>query len=415
MSPTTPDEEDRSLLPRERRFIVGSTIDAVGTGAFFSSIVVLYVTAVGLTPVQVGLGMALSGLVGLVLSVPVSRLGDRWSPVDVLIAVQFVRATAVGGVLLVDGFASFLVVMAVLGAFERPSAPLTQASVLRVAGRERRMLMLSTLRVARNIGLGLGTLLGVAVLLAPSRTALLLVVLINVVSFTAYAVALLSLRRADATRAPVGKRPWVAVKDARFLGMAACNGVFTFHGTALEVGLPLLLVGTWAGYTWLAPAALAINMALVVAFQRRAARIVERDWSPVRSVTVGGTAIALGSLALLAAQTTAWGAVLVVAILAAVIAMSIGELVQSSSSWVITNTYGSDDHRAEYIGTFSLGNTSQQIIGPLAIAAIASAAAGWVAVTVVVVLVTLAYRLLLRAPLTEPEPTPAAGSVAADR
>src|SRR5947209_2011948 len=73
-------------LPASRtlRFLlVVAFTDAAGRGAFLAGSVLFYTQVLKLSTGQVGVGLSLAGLCGLVCSVPIGRLadriGDRWT------------------------------------------------------------------------------------------------------------------------------------------------------------------------------------------------------------------------------------------------------------------------------------------------------------------------------------------------
>jgi len=63
--------------PLERKLTVQSILSAFATGSFLTGTAVLFTRIVGLSAAQVGLGLSVSGIVVLLLSVPLGKLTDR--------------------------------------------------------------------------------------------------------------------------------------------------------------------------------------------------------------------------------------------------------------------------------------------------------------------------------------------------
>ncbi|HEU4567836.1 MAG TPA: MFS transporter, partial [Marmoricola sp.] len=60
-----------------RSLALQSALYAVGTGVFVSGNAIYFTRVVGLTPTQVGLGISLGGAVSMLAAVPAGRLADR--------------------------------------------------------------------------------------------------------------------------------------------------------------------------------------------------------------------------------------------------------------------------------------------------------------------------------------------------
>src|SRR5262249_58689599 len=72
-----------TLVPGQRvgRWLaLAALIDSTGTGLFMTGSAIYFTRVVGLSAAQVGLGLSVAGLVGLLGSVPIGVLGDRFGP-----------------------------------------------------------------------------------------------------------------------------------------------------------------------------------------------------------------------------------------------------------------------------------------------------------------------------------------------
>jgi len=71
----------RALLPDHpvaRRLSVQSILFALGDGVFTTGNAVYFTQIVGLSAAQVGLGLSITGVVALALSVPLGKVADRY-------------------------------------------------------------------------------------------------------------------------------------------------------------------------------------------------------------------------------------------------------------------------------------------------------------------------------------------------
>src|SRR5689334_4558583 len=70
----------RNVVPPtslERKLTVQSILSAFATGSFLTGTAVFFTHIVGLSAAQVGIGMSVSGVVVLALSVPLGKAADR--------------------------------------------------------------------------------------------------------------------------------------------------------------------------------------------------------------------------------------------------------------------------------------------------------------------------------------------------
>src|SRR6187549_1441524 len=94
------------------RLLVGTAINGVGGGLWFT-IWALYLTrVVGLSAGQLGGSLAVAGVVGIALSLPGGALADRLGARRVSVAINLVRAVSCLAFLAVDGLLALTLVAA---------------------------------------------------------------------------------------------------------------------------------------------------------------------------------------------------------------------------------------------------------------------------------------------------------------
>lgn len=375
-----------------RRLSVIALIDSVGTGIYLGGSVVLFTSIVGLSPAEVGQGLALAGAVGLAASLAWGAVADRVGPRATLVALNLLRALGFAGYLAVDGFSGFLVVTVYLGLLEKAMPPVTMAVVSAALEEDRRVHTLALLRSMRNVGLTVGTLASSLALLAPGRLGLMVVMSLNALSFVVAGLLLMRVRLLH--RPTTALRPrggWVMiVRRPRFLILALLNGVLSLHLAVLSVGLPLWVVAQQDVPTAVVPLLIAVNTVLAVALQVRFSRGCE---SPVAAgVALRRAGISLVLLAgLLAVSGQLPMLASIAALAAAVLALTAAELWQSAGGWGLALSFAPAAAQGRGLSVFTLGSAAVEALGVLLLGAVVVSAgsAGWWVLAAVFALATL--------------------------
>lgn len=387
-----------STAATQRQLLVVSLIDSVGSGLFAAGSALFFTLYVGLSAAQVGSGLGLAAACGLLATLPLGRLADQFDAIGLLAVLLAVRGVLSLGYALVDNVGSFLVVAAALGFCERPTGPITQAVVAQVMVGERRLSSLARMRVVRNVGLGVGSVLTGWGLFVVGRATFPAVLAANSLSFLVSAVLLWRLRSrmGASTRSRVRTRRLAAVRDRPFMFAAACNGVLCLHLTVLTSGISLWVVAEGLQPAAVAAVALAANTVLCVVLQIPLGRAVRDARTTARYAKAAAGALAVGGV-LLAATAGGSPVVVTVLVLLAVVALSLGEIWQSTTAWYVANEMSPAGQEGQYIAAFSLGNSFQMVVGPLLIGAVLVplGPAGWIAFAVLVSVTAFVYPLLI--------------------
>ena len=364
--------------PAERRLAVMAVVDSAGTGLFLTTAVVIFTRMIGLSGWQVGSGLAIAGCLGLSVAVPIGALVDRCGPRRVLMVLSCWRAVGFAAYPWVTGYPGFLAVACFLALAERGGPPVMQSMVGLVTGEDGRVTAMAWIRTLRNIGFTLGALAATVALAADSKSAYRTVLLANAASFVAMAVLARGLPRSSPTRRgrrSAGSRP---LADRRFMLLTALNGVLSLHMSLLTVGIPLwVTLHTAVPRTMLAPA-LATNTILAALFQIRASRGCATACGAGRALRRAGIVLAACCLLLTATAdlpAPAGAAVLI----AAVVALTAGELLQSAGGWALSYALAPPECQGVYLSAFGLGVSAQQVAGPVALSVLVvpMAAGGW--------------------------------------
>lgn len=375
------------LYTKENALIITAFVDSFGTGLFYAVSALFFTLYVGIPSREVGLGLMAAGLCGLVATVPLAKIADRYDPVRTLAVIQLTRGLLFLGYLAVGSVTGFVLVACLLGCLQRPVAPITQGVIVRVSSHARRIDALAKMRVVRNVGLGLGSLAASAALAGGHRAAFVGLLIGDSTSFFFATVMLLRIRkmlqRTDIA-APQGApgasayRRLPAVLDMRYMAAALCNGTLTLHQSALEVGLALWIVKSRTAAPFVPAALVTVNTLLVIFLQVRVARGAKTIHGVRKHIAASAACLAVFSV-LTAVSASAGTDMALVCFAVGIVALTFGEMWQSSSSWFVGNEFADPRRRSEYLAAYSLGNTVQTILGPavFSVLVIPAGALGW--------------------------------------
>lgn len=367
------------------RLGVMAMIDAVGTGAFLSVSVVFVTRIVHLSAAILALGLAMSAAIALATAVPIGIVADKVGPRAVLVTVSLWRCACFVAYPFVHQKWQFLLVVCLLGLVDKAAAPMEQALVGQIVTGGERVRVNAVLRSMRNVGFTLGAALGSVGLLVDTRAGYTAILLANAVSFALLALLAARVPLLTAPGKSLRRRfSLTVVRDRPFLAFAAVNAVLTVHMTLLSIGIPLWVVRhSHVPVAVLSPL-LAVNTVLAVLLQVRASRDTDTVTGATRALRRAGLALAaccvlLGVVPSL--PTTAGVAVLV----AAMVALTGGELFQSAGGWGGSYLLAPADRQGIYLSVFWLSVSLQQIAAPLVLTAVVAAGtSGWVVLGVAV-------------------------------
>jgi MFS family permease len=360
-------------------------VDSIGTGLYLTGAAIFFVRSIGLSVAQVGLGLSVGAAVGFATTVPVGLLGDRLGPRRLLVIVQLWRAGCLTALVFVSGVVTFTLVAAVMAIAEAATPSLTQAVVGAAVDGERRVATMAILRSTRNAGFSIGAVLAAPLIAAGAFGVIMFGDALSFV-FVAVALARLPLVRAAGARPRAGG----LVRDWRYAGLAAVNGVLTLHMTILAFGLPLWLLRATSAPASLVAVLMLINTIMAVVLQVPFSKQAATPAGATRTLRLAGIMLAGCSLAMAAAaHGPLWVAVAMLIVATGL--MSLGEIWQAAGAWELSYRYADPAREVQYLAVFSLGATAQDVLAPALVTGVIIMAgpAGWVGLAAVFLAATL--------------------------
>ena len=373
--------------PLPRRLVAVRLAAATGKGVLLSGSVVYFTLHVGLTAAEVGIGLSAAGFAALASSVVFGIVADRVRKRALLFG-QFVAvALGFGLYALVHDAVEFYILVMLISFFDTGMSPTEGAMIAALIPADERVRLNATMRSVFNIGFSVG--IGIAAVAAINSRLLLLIPLGSAVLLGAAALLVTRLPEdAPKPRPAVRPKRFGALRDRPYVAVVGLCAVLASHMTLLTVVLPLWTLDRTHVPHFVVPLFLVFNTVFVILFQVRASKGAETVSGAARIARRSGVwvAAACGAAAITVyAHNVAAG---IAAIIVAVLALSMAEILQSSSAWGMAFALAPDNAQAEYLGTFDLHIGSQNIVGPVVLSGLVMSRGvwGWAAIAAAVLL-----------------------------
>ncbi|MGD3106108.1 MFS transporter [Streptomyces sp. YGL11-2] len=342
----------------------------VGNGFLLSVSVLYFIRAVHVPAGQVGLGLTVSAVLAMAVSIPAGQLSDRLGSRTASLAFGVTQGLLVCGYALAGGFAGFLAVVSLTAMADSASTAARGALIADALPQGERVRARAYLQSVINVGLSGGTLLGGVALSADSRTVYTAMLLGAGALFTAGGLTCLALPPQAARRAPKGQRDRHVLRDVPYLAVSLCNAVLVLGTDALlTAALPIWIADRTQAPVSVYAAIMFLNTAMCVLFQVRLSRGAEDVRGGARAMRRSGVllAVACGVFALSAGRP-AW--VAVGCLLAGALAQVIGEMLHSAGSWALSYELAPAHAHGQYQGLYGIAQRAGSAITPVLTAAL---------------------------------------------
>jgi Major Facilitator Superfamily len=341
--------------PGPRRvYLMATLVNSIGIGLIMTAQTLYFTRVVHLSTGQVGLGLTIAGLVGLVAGIPVGDLADRRGSREVVRAMLIIQALARFGYLFVHDFAAFVVV-ASAGILALTGWEAASGALVRRVGGEDATAFRSATRAVSNLGLALGGIgCGVAVQIdTPDAYRALMIV--NGLGFLASWAILRRLPHYEPVPPPPQAGPrWAALSDKPFVAYTLLAGATCIQYEVIWLLLPLWVVLHTQAPRWSIPLFLLINTFIVVTCQVRVGRKVETIRQGGAAMRRSGMFFLLScSVIGLAEGLPGWIALIL--LVCAIALHTVGELWWSSSTFALDFGLAPAHAQGQYQGLLGIG------------------------------------------------------------
>lgn len=384
--------------PVLRIFATATLINTFGNVLFMTVEVIYFTTVVGLSAAKVALALSIAGGVSLFFSIPAGHFADRRGPRDIAVLAYTAEGVVMAGFFFVHSYLPFLLLSVVLGVVGTIGQTMRMAMISKLGTGDARVTIRAYQRSVTNFGIAMGTVFAGIALAINTRTGYQTMMLLDAATFI---VASQVFRRLPSVEPTVEKGEplsFMALKDRRFLGVTALNGIMSLHFVLQNVAIPLWVVKETNAPRWWVSVIMLVNTIGVILFQVRVSRGSGDIKVGAKQVQRAGFAVAAACLlyALSAGVNTLIACTLLIA---AMMVHVYGELVGSSGSWSIGFGMADEKHQGQYQGVYSLSWGVGGTIGPSFVTAMAITLGqrGWIYMAIMFAITgTLMHKLVTK-------------------
>ena len=381
---------NRGLIPEigpKRTLAAATFVNQIGNGLFMIGAALFFTRAVGLSVAQVGIGMGVAAIVGLLSGIPIGHLADRRGPREIYLVTLSVQAVVMAALVFVREFWLFLVVLCLVQLASSASQAV-RGPLIRSIGAPNPTKYRSYLRAINNLAGSCGGVAAAVAVQVDTRGAYLALVLGNALTFVACAAVISRLPSVPPVKAPVKSSRWMALKDRPYVTVTVLDGFMSMHYQVLVFALPLWIVGNTDAPRWAVGLTVVVNTMMVVLLQVRASRGISTNAAATRAMRRAGVAFLIG-MGLIAATSELPGWLAVSLIVLGVVVHTIGELWHAAASFELSFGLAPAHAQGQYSGLYGLGKGITSATAPpvLGLLCITWGWPGWLVMGVVFILI----------------------------
>lgn len=359
------------------RILAASSLGrSVGHGMLLSVSVLYFTRSVGIPATQVGLGLSLAAVAGMLTSVPAGHASDVLGARNTATGFVLLQGILICGYAVAGGFAGFLVAASLVVMAEAGSDAARGALVAGVVPSGERVQARAYIRSVNNIGISLGAVSGGVALHFDTRPVYIGLLLACGLVYVLAGLVYLVLPTVPPTAKSDKDGPrWVVLRDRPFVVVALLNAVLVMNGGILIVALPIWIAQRTNAPIWVYAAILVLNTVMVVLLQVRVSKGTEDVAGGARALRRAGVLLAVccGLFALAAGQP-AW--VAVAALGAGALVHVFGELLGAAGGWALAYELAPEHAMGQYQGLFGMTDQLASAVTPL-IATVLIIGIGW--------------------------------------
>jgi MFS family permease len=371
---------DRLLSPSgpQRALILSSFVNRVGNGLFNTASALYFTLVVHLQAAEVGIGLTIAGIIGLLAGIPAGDLADRHGPRLIRLLALTAQTATMIGYLFVHSFGLF-VLFATVGQLSLSAGGAAAGPMIVRAGGDRPGAFRAKVRTYGNLGVVVGTVgAGIAVAIG-SRSAYEALVLGNAASYVLCGLLVFRLPNYAPLPKPAHQRRFASLTDRPFVVFTALYGAMGLQYPVLSLLLPLWIVRHTDAPHWTVAGIAGLSACVCVLLQVRLGAGVETPSQGGKAFRRAGLLFLLSCpLLAVTADVPGWVAILVMFV--AVVLHSIAEVWESSAAFALGFGLAPDHAQGQYQGLLGLGFDVGQAVAPaiLTTVVLGLGQAGWV-------------------------------------
>lgn len=355
-------------------------VNTVGHGLSMAVVALYYTQVMGLSAAQVSTAIGLGAAAMVVTTTFIGRIVDDIGARTLLVAGATLGGLMCVALLFASGVPALVGVCVGQGVAAASYQVARGAIIPELFSKEDRVRGRAFLRSLTNAGILIGTTLAIPAV--ATNDPLVYRILIGVDAFTFFVTALLAARLDANPHKEVAapKRSRAAMRDRRFVGFTALNGVLAIQGQVLTFGMPLWVLLHTEAPRWTPAAMILLNTLLVIALQVKLSAGADTLPGAIRAQVISGVVLAAACVTYgFADNLVTFAALGVVA--GAVLLHTFGEILSMAGGFGISYELAPDGQHGDYQGTFLLGPQLASFVGPAIIAyvAIENGLVGWAA------------------------------------
>jgi hypothetical protein len=353
--------------PEQRLLAIMTLVNMAGSGLYFAAGTLYLTRSAGMSPAEVGLGLTLGGLCGLVGGVVIGDQADRRGAREVVIVAMLVEAVAACALIAVHNVVALALVAGVAAIAGAGNGSGRGALIGLVAKEGEGAKLRSYLRAVTNVGLAIGSLGAALVLALDARGAYVGMLIADALSFVLAAAIVARLPRRAPTRTAADTAPedrrWLALGDKPYLALTLSAAIASLQYEVPIVVLPLWVTLHTHAPRWSAAVLFLLAALLVAALQVPATRSIDGPRSAARMVLRSGP-VFLVAWALIALSSGAAAGVALALLVVAIAVHSLAEVWQAGGMFELSFALARPEAQGQYQGVFGLSMGITEAVGP---------------------------------------------------
>ena len=367
--------------PLAGRLATQSLLFALGEGTFMAGSAVFFTQVVGLSVVQVGLGLTIAGIASFIAAYPMGRIVDRvgakrcWAISSAGQGAMFAVWPFIDSF---QGYIAMAVVMEVIGAL---GGVAHGAYTIDVLPPHERVKSRAYMYSALNVGFTLGSLLGIIALGPESLTLLMVVPLFTAVVFLLNSFNITRLpdaphdtRTAEERQVKIpGAGP---MKNIGWLATSFFTGMLWTNQVILNIVIPLWLVDKTDAPWVILSLLFGTNTVMCIVLPMAAARGVKDVTTALRAIRISTVFFVISCVITLSTHHTV-GLWTIALFFVGHVTLTGAELFLSAASWTFEAELMDPRRRGEYQGAAELSGTLGHVWAPAAFTFLAMTWSTW--------------------------------------